>query len=170
MNINIKLSPSHIANSTKLSIAETIIHEMIHAYFYYRSIEANGDSLKEQILANELGFLKPYNPNLPPSTFGNQHEQMAASYIQEISNSLKEYKLISNSDLHEIQNIFPSITTETYYQALAWAGLNGDINGFITKAWEVFESNNPSTAQMYSVIISAEENATNLAASHEKCN
>ncbi|MCB0714492.1 MAG: hypothetical protein KDC06_00625 [Chitinophagaceae bacterium] len=169
LNVTIKISPTHLANSTKLSIAHTIIHEMIHAYFFYRSFEANGDSVKEENLANELGFLKPYDPNAPNSTYGNQHEQMAASFVTQIANALKEYKLISDSDLTNIRSLYPNLDIDTYYTALAWAGLTGDINSYITKSWKDFEATDSATAQMYKVIITAELNATPLAASKDKC-
>lgn len=142
---------------------------MIHAYFHYRSIDAYGDSVKEEALANELGFLKPYDPNAPNSTYGNQHEQMAATYVSIIATALKEYKLISDTDLTEIRNLYPNLDINTYYTALAWAGLTDDVNGYITKSWKDFETNNATTAQMYKVIITSELYGTSLAASKDKC-
>lgn len=169
INTEIKLDDHHLATATKLAIAETIIHEMIHAYFHYRSIEANGDPVKEQQLSEELGFLKPYDPNASESTYGSAHEQMAATFIDKIAAALKEYKLITPQDLQQIQAYYPTVDVDTYYKAMAWAGLAGSVNGSVTKAWQTLETNNPAQAQMYSLIISAEENAGPLAACKEKC-
>jgi hypothetical protein len=171
LNTTIKLNPNLLAGGTKLSIAQTIIHEMIHSYFAYRSIDAAGDLAKEEALAQELGFLKPYDPNASAVTFGNQHEQMAANFIEKIVSALKEYKLITDQDLQNIRNHFSSqtIDIDTYYRAMAWGGLTMHGNGYITKAWETFKTNNLSIAQMYETIISAEQNATPLSASQEKC-
>ena len=116
-----------------------------------------------------LPQLKPYDPNASPSTYGNQHEQMATNFIDKMAAALKEYKLISDNDLQQMRAIYPNLDIDTYYKAMAWAGLTGDVNGDITKAWEIFQTNNPTEAQMYRVIIAAEENATNLAPSQEKC-
>ncbi len=169
LDVTIKLNPDHLLNATKLSIAQTMIHEMVHAYFIAHSTVAFGDPVKEQQLAEELGFLKPYDPNAPSATYGNQHEQMANSFIQKMAAALKEYKLITDQDLTNMRQRYPNLTIDEYYEAMAWAGLNGTTNGSITKAWETFQQSNLTKAQMFNEIIQAEENANYYSASKEKC-
>jgi hypothetical protein len=64
---------------------------------------------------------------------------------------------------------YPNLTIDEYYEAMAWAGLNGTTNGSITKAWETFQQSNLTKAQMFNEIIQAEENANYYSASKEKC-
>lgn len=172
LDVEIKINPAHLNESTKMAIAETIIHELIHSYFFYRQTDANGDLIKTMQLTKDLGFLKPFDPNANPSIYGSasQHEQMAANYVTEIANSLKEYRLITDADLSAIKTIYPTITVNDYYEALAWGGLTTSPNGIaITKAWENFSNNNAQKASNYQIVISAEENGTNLAPSQTKC-
>lgn len=175
LDVTIKINPIALNGSTKLAIAESIIHELIHAYFFYRQSDAFGDTQKEQQLADDLGFLKPFDPNANPAIYGanSQHEQMATSYINRIVEALKEFHLISDEDLNNLRSVYPNLTIEDYYTAMAWGGLTEkSINGTTvpeTKAWETFKLNNPQKAAMYLFIISSEDFGTPDAPSKIKC-
>ena len=169
LDVTINLSYELISRGTKFSIAQTVMHEMIHAYFSYRSIDANGDPVKEAKLAHELGFLEPYDPNADTSRYGDQHEQMASKYIQEMVVALKEYKFISEQDLTDMRSRFPNLTLDEYYEAMAWSGLNEDDKGSITKAWDTFKKKDPNKAFMYNEIIQEEQIGGSKNASKEKC-
>lgn len=171
IDMSIHLNPDILTASTKLYIAETIIHEMIHSYFFYRSNDANGDPIKTQKLAADLGFLKPWDPSSPASNYGNQHEQMATTYIQKIVAALKEYKLITDQDLDPLRNTyFPGATLEDFYTAMAWEGLTTANGNDITMAWHTFKEQKPIIAVQYSNIMNFERLTTTVAPSKEKCN
>lgn len=171
MDLTIKINTTY--NGTKLSIAQTIIHELIHAYFMYRMVDANGNAAKEEQFERELGFLKPYDPNAPGSTFDpyGQHEQMANSYVNKIMKGLKAYQVISPSDLDSMKVVYPNITVDEYYEGMAWAGLTEDFSGnAITKAWKLLKDADPAKAAKYATIIAAEQYGTELSAGKTKCN
>jgi len=178
LDISIHLNPSLLNEATKLSIAEAIIHEMIHGYFYYRSIDAFGDPVKTQKLKEELGFLETYDPNKPPTNSeALQHQQMAQTYIDKIVLALKEYKLITDQDLNDLRNTlnYPNITVDDFYKAMAWSGLYYQDKKSAspdneTQGWHIFKKQNPTLASQYLNIMTMERVATWVAPSHEKCN
>lgn len=168
VNIRIVLNPYHLSRSTRLSIAGSILHEMLHAYFFYRCADAAGDPFKEQLLATELPYLKPFRLN-KPYVAGNHHEQMARNYIGKMAAALKEYEMISSESLQPLMQYSRRLEIDDYYKAVAWGGLGGSVNGDITRAWTDFKKANPKTAQAYEIIVSAEHNCTVLSASKCKC-
>ena len=166
LNLTLRIDPNYLASATKLSLARTIIHELIHAYFHYRMHDAVGNPTKQALCNEQLGFLKVFNPATPYADYGSQHEQMAHNYITEIKQALKEYCLIDPSDLTDFNSYFPpGVTLDQYYTAMAWGGLYPD-----TKAWHEFELDNPSLASMYRNIINFENNGGDLAPSKLRCN
>lgn len=171
LNITIKVNPT--MGGTKLHWALVFLHELLHAYFEYRITEAWGDPLKEQKLKDELEFLKAYNPNSPPSvTAQQQHEQIAHSYINKLVSALKQYHLISDNDLIQIRQNYPTLTVDQVYESIAWGGLmESSVNGSdITNAWNIFKTNNPAKADLYRIISSYEGIGADLAPSKIKCN
>jgi hypothetical protein len=164
LDVQISLNSNYLYSGTKLAVAQTMMHEMIHAYFHYRSIDAANDPFKQQLLAEELGFLKPYNPNANIAEYGNQHEQMAANFIHQMKTALQEYKFINDSDLSNIRNIFTNLSTDEFYEAMAWAGLQG------TKAWQTLQEKDPAKTHKILFIIQAELQALPAyRVTHEKC-
>lgn len=169
LNIRILLNPNHLAKSTRLSIAGSIIHEMLHAYFFYRCVDAAGDPVKEQHLAIDLPFLKPFYLYKQRYVPGNHHEQMAQHYIDKMAAALKEYQLITEESLQPLQLYSRRLGVDDYYKALAWGGLASSVKGDITTAWTAFKTSRPKTAQLYEIIMSAEHNCTVLSASKNRC-
>lgn len=173
LDISIHLNPSLLTQATKLYIAETIIHEMIHAYFNYRSIDAYGDAIKTQKLNDELGFLKPWDPNNSPTDLQiAQHQQMAQTYIDKMVMALKEYKLITDQDLDSYRNTYnePGITVDDFYKAMAWSGLYyTEQGGSETEGWHIFKEQNPSLVKPYQELMTFERLGTTWTPSHEKC-
>lgn len=169
LKFDLQLDPNYFTTSTKLYLAESIIHEMIHTYFSYRQTDAYGDPVKTQLLEQQLSFLKPYDPN-GSSAVSSQHEQMAASYTDQIAEALRQYRLLAESDLNIWRSQYPGITVNDYYKALAWGGLTKDPSGnFVTLGWKSFEQNHPDQALMYRKINVAEQNGTEDASSKQKC-
>lgn len=169
LHIRIILNPYHLARSTRLSIAGSIIHEMLHAYFFYRCVDAAGDPVKEQHLAIDLPFLKPFYLYKQRYVQGNHHEQMAQNYIDKMAAALKEYQLITEESLQPMQLYSRRLGVDDYYKALAWGGLASSVNGDITSAWTAFKASHAKTAQAYEIIMSAEHNCTVLSASKNRC-
>lgn len=170
LNLLIKINTSF--TSTKMAMAQIIMHELLHAYYNYRTVDATGDPAKEQKLKEELGFLQPFDPNAASPTSDNQHEQMANSYIDKFVSALKQYRLLTDADLADFKVNHPETTLDDYYQALAWGGLteSSTTGNYITNAWKEFKTNNPQKAQLYMIINSYELQGAELAPSKIKCN
>lgn len=125
-------------NRPELSVARTLIHELIHAEMWRKLL-----SLANQGDLNYDGWSKTQQQNYVNSIRDNfpgiydyyriyknwQHEQMAAHYRDVIEEGLRQY---DSSYSNEI------------YEALAWVGLRGEggVNGVTgltensTNAWE----------------------------------
>ncbi len=172
MNAKIKLLTSHLTDATKIAITSTVLHEGLHAYLYYRQLQAINNLALTDSLQKEFGFLEPYNVL---NNYGSaHHEQMAVSYVTHLANALKEmYPLtlanIPPTTLSIFQSFYPQFTIDDYYKAVAWGGLIKDENNNKYKGWSSFETNNPSLAQLTTIIITAENGATSLSLI-PKCN
>lgn len=110
------IDPDFINSATKIAIARTIIHEVIHAYILsYIDIAKNGDpelSLKTfPELWNDLVAKKYGDPNNASGWNKYHHEDMARNYINVISNAISIWDGNKNSN--------------QYYKDLAWGGLLG---------------------------------------------
>jgi hypothetical protein len=172
MKAKIKLLINHLTGATKIAIASTVMHEGLHAYLYYRQLQAINNVALTDSLQKEFGFLEPYNTlNIYGAA---HHEQMALTYVTQLANALKEmYPLtiadIPASTLNLFQLYYPQVTIDDYYKAIAWGGLIKDENNNKYKGWSSFEANNPSLAQLTTIIITAENGATSLSII-PKCN
>ncbi len=95
-------------NATDLSVARTIIHELVHAhlllFFKYETINAN----KEY-----PGIVKAWYASTAPDYNAIQHEEMAESFVDYIALALKEYS-------ESVNMIFD----DSVYIDLAWGGLD----------------------------------------------
>ncbi len=113
-NYTIKLNSQYIEHATKLSIASTIIHELIHAYFL--SLVDDLDYGETSNL-NTFSILWDYYVNHFNGGVGDiaQHNQMAESYVNAMASALQEYQTgIQVSSSQQPQQI---------YKDLAWGGL-----------------------------------------------
>lgn len=102
------LNYSELKNATKLSVARTIIHEMIHAYLVL--------SFKYDSNANKTypGIVAAYRAVVPaPDLNEIHHHEMAISFVGEIATALQEY------GRHLGLQVDNSV-----YRDLAWGGLD----------------------------------------------
>lgn len=98
--------------ATELSIARTIIHEMVHAHlllsFLYNNVNAS---------LEYPGIVRAWAATLTPDYNAIQHQEMAESFVDDIAMSLKEYNNNENR-----------FTDSSVYTDLAWGGLDFENN------------------------------------------
>ena len=110
------LDYDHLENATDLSIARTIIHEMVHAYLslYFRYEQI--DAIKEYPEIYRAWQIKKY------ADFNQlQHDEIEKTFLIDIAFALKEYGDKTNADADDV----------TYFD-LAWGGLNVENNHKLT--------------------------------------
>jgi len=102
------IKPSYVNQATQISIARTILHEMLHTYLISLVDDANDTGTIEvtdfPILWNAL-VNETYDNN--PNRL--QHEQISRKFIIPLKDALKEWDNSKESD--------------QYYEDLAWGGL-----------------------------------------------
>jgi hypothetical protein len=110
----IGISPNYLNTGTQISIASTIIHELIHSYFL--------SIINENIYNTQHTFPYLWNYYINNgSGNGNlaEHNEMANSYVNIIASALQEFNtnvpVTSNSQIQQ------------FYKDLAWGGLEGTI-------------------------------------------
>ena len=94
--------------ATDLSIARTIIHEMVHAHLLLSFIYNNVNASLEF-----PGIVRAWAATLTPDYNAIQHQEMAESFVDDIALALKEYNYNENS-----------FTGNSVYTDLAWGGLD----------------------------------------------
>jgi hypothetical protein len=111
----IKFNSTYLNKMTDLAVAGVMMHEYVHAYFswnlYLMERNKNVDpKFKEtyDLLFTENGQIN-YSPEKD-----SQHEQIAKSFVGEISAMLKQYA---------ISNQIALPTDSEYFNKMAWAGL-----------------------------------------------
>ena len=113
------LDYSKLKNATNLSVARTMIHEMIHAYltlyFQYNAIDANKE-YPEILTAWQASEKPDYNEI--------QHEEIEKNFVDEIAESLNEFGQKAG-----LININKKV-----YNDLAWGGLDFENNALLTEA------------------------------------
>jgi hypothetical protein len=124
--------------ATKLSVARTLIHELVHAflitYFYAEPGQASIDF--PLILSMWFSTAHPdYNEI--------QHAQMEESLVPEIANALKEYA--GSIDL---------IADDAVYYDLAWGGLDYQTSNYLTDAEKTRIENRLNAEQLNKVVAS----------------
>lgn len=117
-NYNIRLRPSFTNQATKLKIAATVIHELIHAYFLSLIDDcyvANNCTLLQTF--PELWNFYVLNKNNGVLTNPiSQHEELALLYVKSIAIALQQY---------HTGVPFLSGEPQQAYQDIAWGGLKG---------------------------------------------
>jgi hypothetical protein len=166
IDFKIALDTTYLTKASKMGISATAIHEQLHAYLFYRQINALGNPILEDSLEKQFGFLEPYNINNPYSVA--QHEIMAKKFIDEMAFALQELFPLTQANFPSDRwttytNAYPSFTVLDYYRAVAWGGLRyykdpSDPNIIIeTKGWKEFKLNNPQFATIIPNIIAYED-------------
>ena len=126
---------------SKLSIARTMLHEMIHAELHGMMIEAGGYNDLQNYAANYQGddpfmmiwqYYEEHGNYIADQNPGWQHEYMADYYIEYMAKGLKKLhpELSSQAfiDYEDGTNVFDkSWNWDEFFIALAWQGLEGTI-------------------------------------------
>lgn len=107
-----------LKNATNLSVARTMIHEMIHAYltlyFQYDAINANKE-YPEILTAWQASEKPDYNKI--------QHAEIEKDFVEDIAESLNEFG----------QKVGLMSVDEKVYNDLAWGGLDFESNALLTE-------------------------------------
>lgn len=114
--VYIKFNTSYLNEATNLSIARTMIHELMHAYFMYGLAMASDPGYGKFIEVNDLLFKKNGNPYNDQNDA--QHEQIANKYVAQMSALLEAFAISAG-----IQSPNSSISLADYCKDLAWGGL-----------------------------------------------
>ncbi|SNR26933.1 hypothetical protein SAMN04488009_0574 [Maribacter sedimenticola] len=104
-----KIDPTYKNQATKISIARTILHEMLHAYMISHIDDVNSGNIVDirkfiQLWQNIRNTTSPGG-----SSEAAQHEYMAQRFIPPLREALKEWDGASQSN--------------QYYEDLAWGAL-----------------------------------------------
>lgn len=103
-----KIDPAYKNQATKISIARTILHEMLHAYMLSHIDDMNaGVTIDYRDFAALWNYLK--NTSASESSQLAQHEYMALKFIPPLMAALKEWDGAKQTD--------------QYYEDLAWGAL-----------------------------------------------
>ncbi|MBJ6369097.1 hypothetical protein [Snuella sedimenti] len=146
--VTIKIDQDYIndVQTPTLFIAQTIIHEAIHANMYlaiYNHVNGNLANIPDvddfPAIYEEYRVLNNW-----------QHEFMADHYIGLIAQGLQEVHLRLNDQIFidDLVNSYPDLTLEAFYTNLAWIGLNG------TQSQTTYLSN-PDNLANYSICYEA---------------
>jgi len=107
--VTTRLNRESLGKATRLSVARTIIHELIHAYlslhFQYESGSAT---------VNYPGMMKAWVASTNPDLNQVQHDEIKRSFITEIAGALMEYDQVSGSKPGD----------DSVYFDLSWGGLD----------------------------------------------
>ncbi|MFI5451111.1 hypothetical protein ACHMWN_03050 [Pedobacter sp. UC225_61] len=114
--VYITFNKSYLNNATNLSIARTMIHELMHSYFTYGLAMSMDPGYGKFIEANDLLFKKNGNPYYDQNDA--QHQQIANKYVTQMSSLLEAYAISAG-----IQSPDPSMSLADYCKDLAWGGL-----------------------------------------------
>jgi hypothetical protein len=116
---NIDINPSYLSTATDLSIATTILHELIHAYFLSLLADyayTGNTSLQSFPNLWDL-YVTNFNGDIPDELLNLEHHNaIAVNFVNTIARGLQEYKTgipVNNSS--QIQQL---------YKDLAWFGLH----------------------------------------------
>ncbi len=112
------LDYNKLKNATKLSVARTIIHELVHAYLtlFFKYDRLNANKTYPLILTAWQTEKKPDYNNI-------QHLQMELSFVDDIAIALKAYG-----------NSINLLVNDNVYLDLAWGGLDFQNNEKLTGA------------------------------------
>ena len=132
-------SSGGVYQTPMLSLAKVIIHEAIHAQFFYNEYQTNSGNPVSNLTFEEL--YENYR-----DIKGWQHLFMADHYLSTISNALEGVHPLLNDQayINYINNNYPDWTWQQIYENMAWNGLTQ------TPAGQTYLSN-PDNATLYSL-------------------
>lgn len=126
--VSITFNATYLNQASNLSIARTMIHEMMHVYFTYGLASTLDPGYNQFVEANNLLY------NTEGQQLNNQnnaqHEQIANKYVEQLAIMLQSYAVSSG-----IESPDKNITLLDYCKDLAWGGLIG------TEAYKLYAPN-----------------------------
>tara|TARA_R110002167_G_C12537117_1_gene639654 strand:- start:298 stop:1005 length:708 start_codon:yes stop_codon:yes gene_type:complete len=176
------ISDSYLRNATQLSIARTMIHEMVHAYLnvkYTMPFSSNG-GIDFQLKMIEYATVNGYKPN-GSSTEQNkfQHEFMG-QYVDAMAISLASWDsnygtggiyIKDSNDNDLLDSNGNKILDWDYYRNMAFGGLNyKDSNGNLveTESFKTLVPNQSDRDKIKNIVINEQDGKSN--AKGTKCN
>jgi hypothetical protein len=112
------LDYNKLSYASNLSVARTVIHELVHAHLLLFFAYETSNASKEY-----PGIPEAWYASSQPDYNAIQHEEMAASFVDDIALALKEYS--------ETLNMF---FDDSVYSDLAWGGLDFQNNTALEEA------------------------------------
>jgi hypothetical protein len=110
--VYVTFNKSYLNQATNLSVARTMIHELMHSYFTYGLGMVSDAGYQKFVEANDLLFKKNGNPLNDQNDA--QHEQIANKYVNQVSALLEAYAITAG-----IQSPDPSLSLAEYCKDLA---------------------------------------------------
>jgi hypothetical protein len=114
--VHIDFNKTLLNAGTNLSIARTMIHESMHAYFLYGMARSYEPGYADFVAANDLLYKK--NGSEVYDQNSAQHELIAKKYVDQLAGMLAFYARLNN-----ITSPDASLTIDEYCKDLAWGGL-----------------------------------------------
>lgn len=111
---------NYLSKGTDLSIARTMIHELLHAYFVQAASNLLDPGFKRFEAIHKLLYDRKGRLLTGDAEEEAQHETIATKYIEGLSSVLYQYALVAG-----INSPDPSVSLQEYCNRLAWGGLLG---------------------------------------------
>lgn len=115
-SVRIDFNKTLLNAGTNLSIARTMIHESMHAYFLYGMARTHEPGYADFVAANDLLYKK--DGGIVDDKQKAQHELIAKKYVEQLAGMLAFYARLNN-----ITSPDASLTIDEYCKDLAWGGL-----------------------------------------------
>ncbi len=143
----ITLSNDYLNNATKLSIARTIIHEMVHGYIIHELNSGNFD-FQNNFQQEYVKYLNRKNPDI-----NRAHHEFMGAYVDMMAFSLKKWDTSFGEGKGSLG--------DSYYEAMAFGGLFKTGTSIPTDS---FKELIPNLTQRNNIIkiIENEQNGNNL--------
>lgn len=119
LGVSIRLSPTYLSQASNLSIARTMIHEIVHTYFLWEINDHTIDTTDPSWIEfqNENQILFSYGTN--GSDANSQHMQIALKYVSGIAAMLYDYAYGNKI----AKPGWYTGTLQEYCNDMAWGGL-----------------------------------------------
>jgi len=143
----ITLSNEYLNNATRLSIARTIIHEMVHGYIIYELNSGNFD-FQNNFQQEYVKYLNRKNPDI-----NRAHHEFMGAYVDMMAFSLKKWDTFFGDGKGTLG--------DSYYEAMAFGGLFKTGTNIPTDSFKELIPNSTQRSNIIK-IIENEQNGSNL--------
>ncbi|MGY6745076.1 MAG: hypothetical protein ACXIUQ_20255, partial [Cecembia sp.] len=154
IEVTITLSNNYLGKATKLSIARTIIHEMVHGFINYELNSGNFE-FSSYFNKNFEKYLTVKNPDM-----NRAHHELMGAYVDMIAFSLKKWDFMFGDGLGNLG--------DDYYKAMAFGGLFKTNTNIPTDSFKELIPNSNERTRIINIIRNEQEGNSN--AKGKKCN